>query len=184
MRRLRYRYGTRLGVVVAAAVIAIGIAAWLLLGNDNDKSTHPEPTNGAEAASLDRLHELASAVDHPIYWAGEKPNVVYELTVTSDGKIYVRYVPRGTTIGTRDQTFLTVGTYPVTNAYGALQTVAEAPGAVTDKTPDGGFVVFNKTNAQSVYVAYPGSDYQIEVFDPNPKAARQLATSGGVAPIS
>jgi hypothetical protein len=171
-------------VVAAAAVIAIGIAAWLLLGNDDDNSTLPQPTNGAEAASLDRLHDLASVVDHPTYWVGERPDVVYELTVTSDGKIYIRYVPRGTTIGTRDQTFLTVGTYPVTNAYGALQTIANAPGAVTGKTPDGGFVVFNKTNPQSVYVAYPGSDYQIEVYDPDPKAARQLAISGGVEPIS
>ena len=30
----------------------------------------------------------------------------------------------------------------------------------------------------SVHVAYPGVDYQVEVYDPSPARAREVATSG------
>jgi hypothetical protein len=81
-------------------------------------------------------------------------------------------------------TSLTIGTYPVSNAYEALQGIAKKPGAKTGKTPDGGFVVTNEGTPQSVYVAYPDSDHEIEVYDPDPKTAFSLATSGAIVPIT
>jgi hypothetical protein len=34
-------------------------------------------------------------VKHPVYWAGPRPSYTYELTRTSDGRIFVRYLPTG-----------------------------------------------------------------------------------------
>jgi hypothetical protein len=123
-------------------------------------------------------------VDHRIYWAGERPGKRYELTISDQGNIFVRYIDPDTPVGSRQVASLTIGTYPVPDAYAATKGVADQPGAKTGETPDGGFVVTNRNNPQSVYIAFPGSDHQIEVFDPNPKTAFALAESGAVVPIS
>ena len=36
----------------------------------------------------------------------------------------------------------------------------------------------------SVYLAYPGENVQVEVYDPRPQRARRLAREGRVRPIS
>ena len=166
-------------------VLAVAIGAFLLLGNDDDSgSSGPDPTNGAEAASVDDLQTVASAADHPIYWAGEESGKQYELTITSEGNIYIRYLDPDTPIGSADVASLTIGTYNVPDAYGALQGLAEQKGAKTGSTPDGGYVLTNKNNPNSVYVAFPGQDYEVEVYDPDPKNAFKVATSGAIVPIS
>ena len=53
--------------------------------------------SGAEptAASVDQLNALAARLGHPIYWAGPKAGYRYELTQTSTGKVFIRYLPDG-----------------------------------------------------------------------------------------
>jgi hypothetical protein len=180
MYRLREpRNALIVGVLLAAAIVAI-----FLLTKGSDDDNNPKSTGGAEQTSVQNLRQIASSVDHPVYWVGERPNQKYELTITDNGNIFVRYLDESTPIGSRNVASLTIGTYPVQNAYGALQDVAAKPGAKTGQTPDGGFVVTNGDNPQSVYIAYPGSNTQIEVFDPDPKTAYALATSGAVVPIT
>jgi hypothetical protein len=181
MYRLREpRNAAIIGVLIAAVVVAL----FLLLKNDDNGSSEPASTNGPEAISVQGLHDLAQSVDHPVYWAGPRAGEQYELTISDEGNIFVRYLDPNTPIGSRAVASTTIGTYPVDNAYAALQKAAAKPGATTDKTPDGGFVVTNSNNPQSVYIAFPGSDHQIEVYDPDPKTALSLATSGAIVPIS
>jgi hypothetical protein len=167
------------GVILAAVIVGI-----FLLTKGDDGNNNPDSTGGAEQTSVQDLRQLASSVDHPVYWAGERPGQKYELTITDNGNIYVRYLDESTPVGSRNVASLTIGTYPFPNAYAALQEIAGKPGAKTGETPDGGFVVTNDSNPQSVYIAYPGGDTQIEVFDPDPKTAYSLATSGAVVPIT
>ncbi len=47
----------------------------------------------------------------------------------------------------------------------------------------GGLAFQYKSRPTSVYLAYPESDYQIEVFDPSPARAVQLVVSGQVKPV-
>ena len=56
-------------------------------------------------------------------------------------------------------------------------------GGITDRTPDDGLVVSFATSPNNVYVAFPGSDYEIEVYDPHPGRALELATAGGIVPL-
>lgn len=180
MTRLREpRNAAIVGILLAAAIVA----AFLLLSGDDDGDSGPDATGGAESISVDGLRDLAGSVDHPVYWAGQRPRNEYELTITEDGNIFVRYLDPDTPVGSTEVASLTIGTYPVSNAYGALQEVASQPDAKTSETPDGGFVVTNSKNPESVYIAYPDTDEQIEVYDPNPKTAFSLATSGAIVPI-
>jgi hypothetical protein len=180
MYRLREpRNAAIVGVLIAAAVVVV-----LLLLNNDDGSSEPASTGGAEAITVQGLRDLAGSVDHPVYWAGARPGKGYELTITDTGNIFVRYLDPNTPVGSREVASLTIGTYPVPDAYAATQAVAKEAGARTGETPDGAIVVTNSSNPNSVYVAYPGSDQQIEVYDPNPKTAFSLAESGAVVPIS
>ena len=185
----------RIGAVVALAV-AIAFVVWLVVrGNDNSSTTSktttptpgkttPAPRETIRAATPQSLRALARAAGHPIYWAGAQPQVKYELTQVTDGRIYIRYLPKDVKIGDRRAAYLIVATYPVPNAYKAVRTAAKESGAVTFHTKRGGLAVYNQSAPTNVYLAYPGSKYQVEVFDPNPSRARQLVRSGTVRPIA
>ena len=184
----------RIGAVVALA-LAIAFVVWLVVrGNDNSSSTAktktptpaktvPKLHETVKAASVPTLRALAHASGHPIYWAGTQPKVKYELTQVTDGRIYIRYLPRGVPLGTK-HVYPIVATYPVPNAYKAVRTAAKESGAVTFHTKRGGLAVYNQSATTNVYLAFPGSKYQVEVFDPNPSRARQLVRSGTIRPIA
>ena len=167
-----------IGVVLAAAIIA-----FLVLNGGDDGGSESSDARGPEAVSADELRELPSSLGHPVYWAGERPGTQYELRVDEDGNVFIRYLGSDAEVVARNVPAFTVGTYPFSDAYGALQGLVSRPGAIRAKTPDGGLVVTNESNPESVYIAYPGSDYEIEVFDPDAAAALRAATSGRIEPI-
>src|SRR5207244_10228717 len=95
------------------------------------------------------------------------------ISQVTDGRTYARSLPKGVPIRNK-HAYLIVATYPVPNAYKAVRTAAKESGAVTFHTRRGGLAVYNQSATTNVYLAYPGSKYQVEVFDPNPSHARQL----------
>jgi hypothetical protein len=187
----------RIGAVVALA-LAVAFVVWLLVrGNDNSSSsprtstvqtrptaTTPKVRETVKAATPQTLRALARASGHPIYWAGAKQRVRYELTRTTDGRVYIRYLPKGVPIGDRHAAYLIVATYPVQDAYKAVRTAAKESGAVTFHLPRGGLAVYNQSASKNVYFTYPGSKFQVEVFDPSPGRARKLVASGAIRPIA
>ena len=195
-KRLREpRVAALVGVGIAVIVVAILLISSGGDDNKGDSSTaassttttssggSSQPTKPIEA-TVDRLLELSSVVGHPVYWAGARPGKKYELTIDNDQNIFIRYLDPGVPIGSKDVSSLTVGTYPVQDAVAALQHEADKPGAKTDSAPGGGFVLTSSDAPQSVYLAFPNSNYQIEVYDPDPRRALSLATSGAIVPIS
>jgi hypothetical protein len=183
----------RVGAVVALA-LAVAFVVWLLVrGNGSSKpavtttpttSTKPKQVKPLlEAASIPTLKTVATLLGHPMYWAGAKSGIIYELTRTTDGRVYIRYLPKGVKVGDQHADYLIVATYPVQNAYRAVQTAAKEKGAETFNIPNGGKALVNKSAPTNVYFAYPHTNYQIEVFDPHPGRARRLVTSGTIRPV-
>ena len=175
-----------------AIALAAAFAVWLLVrGNDDSSSTstttQTQTTTTAEigpvAASPAALRALADGAGHPVYWIGPRPNRTYELTRTSSGRIFIRYLPPGVRVGNRSARFTIVGSYPVENAIDVLRELSEQPGERSASVPGGGLAVYSTSSPTNVYVAYPGSDVQIEVFDPSAERALRLATSGRVVPV-
>lgn len=166
------------------ALIALGLAAffvgWLVMNRGDD--TAPAPS-GATATSESDLRSFAESASHPVYWAGPKNDFTYELTRTTDGRVYVRYLPEGTDVGDPRARFLTVGTYPRAGAWAELKRAAKAKGAISLKLERGGLAVFSEARPTSVYFGYPDARYQVEVYHPSPTDARRLALSGQVVPV-
>jgi hypothetical protein len=49
--------------------------------------------------------------------------------------------------------------------------------------PGGGIALVDEGYRQSVHVAFPGVDYQVEVYDPSPRRSLAVTTSGDVGPV-
>jgi len=179
------RSNVRVGAIVAVA-IAVAFVVWLVV-RGGDSNTASTTTNGQAvgpvATSEDELRSLSDELGHPLYWAGPIPDRTYELTRTSDNRVFIRYLPKGVPVGIRQAAYTIVGTYPVENAYKVLQGLAKKPDESSFSAPSGGFAVYSTTQPNNVYLAYPGSNLQIEVYDPSPQQARRLITSGQVAAV-
>jgi hypothetical protein len=165
------------------ALAALGFAAfligWLAIGGTDKPS---QSDGGATATSEAELREFAASAPHPVYWAGPRTGQTYELTHTSDGRVYVRYLPEGVRAGDPRPQFLTVGTYPRARAYAELKRAASTPGATSRDLPGGGLAVVSR-GSSSVYFGYPDAHYQVEVYAPSAASARSLVFGGQVVPI-
>jgi hypothetical protein len=145
-------------------------------------SSFSATATGPQAASPASIRALAATLGQPIYWAGAKQSVTYELTRSPEGRIYVRYLPRGVAIGS-SKPYLTVGTYPVRSAFQATKKAARAAGTIPVSAGGGAVAMFTRKHPTNVYVAYPGVDFQVEVYSPKPGEARRLVTAQSIIPV-
>jgi hypothetical protein len=118
-----------------------------------------------------------------VYWAGPVPGFKLEVTKTSSGNVFVRYLPSDVPIGDMKPAYTTIGTYPRKHAYGAVLKAARGAGQVKKNATGGGVAVYNKKRKGNVYLAYRHSTYLIEIFAVSPRQAQQLALSGRIAPL-
>jgi hypothetical protein len=170
----------RVGAVVALA-IAIGFVAWLVLRDGSSpSSTSPIPA-GSKALPISSkgLHTLAS-LGIRIYWIGPRAGYTYELTKTPDNRVFIRYLPDGAKVGSKKQ-YLTIGTYPAKQAYATARRRAGETGSVKIPAGKGIAAYYRSDTPTNVFLAVPGSDYTVEVYDPSPGRARDLVVSGRLA---
>jgi hypothetical protein len=167
-----------LGVAVAAAALLV---AWLAVGNTTP--TSPATGPGPRIVSPGQLRRFASSHSGPLYWAGPKSGLRLELTEASRGRIFVRYLPPGVRAGDPRPDFLSVGTYTREQAFADLTRASKRPGIVSTDTHGGGIVVFDSSKPTSVYLAYPGRPYQVEVFAPASRTASALILGGHVTRV-
>lgn len=166
----------RIGAAIALAVGA-GLLVWVLVTGDDEPKGN---ARSARAVSAADLASLPASVGHPVYWAGPRRGFKYELTRTKDGRIFIRYLPAGVAVGTDEPKYLAVGTYPVKNGIASVRAIAKRLGTSTLSTSGGGIAVQDKEHPSSIYLAYPASAYQVEVFHPSPAVAARTVLSGGI----
>jgi hypothetical protein len=164
--------------IVALAVIS-GTIVFVLSGRSRQDSALPTSASPIApiALSAEGLRKLGVLARQPIYWAGPRQGYLYELKRTQDGSVYVRYLPPGVNAGAPGNKYLIVATYPFKDALEALQNAAKGRGI---SVAGGGLALVDDRTAKSVHVAFPKVDYQVEVFDPSPKTALEVATSGQI----
>jgi hypothetical protein len=172
------RSRTWFAAAVALAVIAAALIIWAVTKN-NGSSSAPATGIPAVALSPQGLASASAKLGQPVYWAGPKPGYTYEYTQTADRKTYVRYLPPGVGVGDSRTNYLIITTYPFANAFPALEKVSNGQAI---KVAGGGIAVVDQGYPKSVHLAFPGVDYQVEVFDPSAARSRAEAISGDIAP--
>lgn len=169
---------------VLGGLIAAALIVWVALDSGDSKGDESGSAKGGEAeiVSVASLREAAAAQDTPIYWAGLTADTELELSQPSADRTYVRYLPSGVEAGD-PQPFLTVGSYRYEDPTGTLHSRGNQPGGVLASAPGGGVVYFDRNDPKSVYLAYPDTEVEIEVFAPEFKEALQLVTDGRIVPV-
>jgi hypothetical protein len=169
------------GALVAVALVVVLV---LLLGGGGDDDGGPVARRAPAApATAGELARTAATAGHPVYWLGARDGTTYELTRTRDGRIFIRYLPAGVAVGSDAADYVTVGSYPQAGAYGALARTARAAGATVVSIPGGGRAYQDPDRPTSAYAAFPGSDVQIELFDPTAGAALRAARGGELVAV-
>ncbi|HEX6666452.1 MAG TPA: hypothetical protein VF081_07645 [Solirubrobacterales bacterium] len=168
------------GVIAAVGIVIVALI--LLLSSGGDDSAD-EPGATAEILSVEALGDAVSGQEPPVYWAGEQQGAEIELSRPDANNTYIRYLTDGAEAGDERADFLTVGTYAHTEPVAALRKQGKEPGGVIATAPGGAIVYFNRKQPNSVYLAYPGVEAEIEVFDPNFTRALQLVNSGQILPV-
>ncbi len=177
----------RVGIAtVVALALATGFVTWMLLER-GDSAQVPTATSTAvpaasSIATTDGLGALAGTRGRPVYWAGPREGVVYEVTENSQGYVYIRYLPSGSELGSPRPDYLSVATYPRPDAFANVEAAAKRPGAVSIGLV-GGLAVYDEASPTSIYVAYRGSSDQVEVYSPSASEARRVVESGQVRPV-
>ena len=171
----------RVAIIVLAA-IAIGLVAWAAIGGDGDESDNGAAVE-ARILSAAELAEIAAASDAPIYWAGERPGTELEYDEGIGERVYVRYLTAGAEAGDPRPAYLTIATYPLADPAEALQANARRTNTRVQRAEGGALVWANPDRPQSVYLAEPDSTHQVEVYDPLPRRALEVALSGEVVPV-
>jgi hypothetical protein len=174
----------RLGALVAVG-LAVAFLVWLLLSADDGAET-PEGSGGAgapRALSAAELAATARSTERPVYWAGPRAGVRYELTLTPTGRAFVRYLPPGVEAGDPRPDFLTVATYPLADALSAVRRAASRPGMRSERLPGGGLVVTARGGSTSAFFAEPDANAQVEVYAPTPGEALGLVLGDVIKPV-
>lgn len=171
-------------VLISAMVTALLVFGATSLFSNNSSSSSSESSAGQMALTEAELKSVVANLNSVIYWVGPLENAKYTLDVTDAGAAFVRYLPNGEGANDTAKNYLIVATYRVNAAYDAVKTAGNEQDGIGLLTSDGAAVYYNKNAATNVYLAYPGQDLQIEVFDPTPGKALQLVnTIGLVKPI-
>ena len=178
--------GVRIGAVLAVA-LAVALLVWLLFLKGEDDSSEPAGTSPSAGKSVSLvpqsgLLEALEGVGYPVYWAGPRLEVEYEVTRQPEGRTYVRYLPAGEEVESK-RPFLTVGSYRQPEALADVRKLGQKPGAILVSIAGGGSAYAEEADATSAYLAFPGVDTQVEVFDPVGGKALRLIRSGAIVPV-
>lgn len=167
--------------IVALAALAVALLVWLVFVRDDGDA---DAEGGPQIVEAGEISARAAELGRPIYWAGERDGARYELSESQSGRVYVRYLDEDAEPGERSTKFLTIGTYPSKNAVAALRKAANGqPDAELARGDDGATVLINPKTPGSVHIAYPDSDWQIEVYSPDIEEGLRLVKEGEVKPL-
>jgi hypothetical protein len=170
------------GAIAAAALVGVALVL-ALVGGGGGGGAAEALESPPHFVDVPDLVYLEGSSGHQIYWAGRRPATNLELSSEAAGNIYLRYLPPGTEAGDPNAGFVTVGTYPVPDPVGALRRTAAKSSSSVGHVAGGGVILVNPASRGSVYLAYPDSDLQIEVYDPKPGTALELIRSGAIRPV-
>lgn len=173
---------TRVAALMATMLV---LALTTGCGGSGSDSSSSQPTSSgvAKIVSADSLRETAAERTTAIYWAGERDGTELELSRPDKDRTYVRYLTEDAEAGDKRADFLTVSTYSQPNAVASLRRQSKRAGGTIAHAPGNATVYFDRENPGSVYLAYPGTPVEVEVFDPSFKRALRLVDLGQVVAV-
>jgi hypothetical protein len=181
--RKRRRPSGRLATALILAALLAAAGAYAAVTLTRDEASVLPAAGRPALLTGDVLAAVTAATGHDVYGVAAPAGTRPEVTRGSGGEVWVRYLTPGAKLGDSRADYLTIGTYPRADALAAAKAAAEGDRQRSAELPDGGVMLWSVERPESVYAAGPGSDLLVEVYDPDPEAARGLVSGGAVAPL-
>lgn len=163
-------------VAVISAFITFGIAQQIKPTVDS-RTTLAARTSGGVCLSEGELRKLVKEQKITAYWAGPVADATYSINTSNSGQVFVRYVLKDQNCDSNSNEFRVIATYALAGAFDSTKAAGSQSNGVSLGNSDGSVVYFNKDVPTNVYLAFPSLDYQIEIYDPDPKEAVAMATT-------
>ena len=163
-------------VAIISSLISIGIAQQFRPTLEN-RTTLAAKLSGGVCLSEKELRNVVAQRKLTAYWAGPLSDAMYSINASQNGQVFVRYVKKGQNCDSENADFRVIATYSQAGAFESTKAAGSQANGVSLANADGSIVYFSKNTPTNVYLAYPGIDFQIEIYDPNPKDAVTIATT-------
>lgn len=169
-------------------IILIVAAGFYYVANTHSANTtatfNAGAVQGKVALTGAELRQVVLQEGITAYWVGPDPGSKYALSVLTDGRVFVRYLPNGQGLSDTKAAYKVVATYVTANAFAKTQEAATAAGSVGFVDADGNAIYYAGARATNVYIGLKSNDLQLEIFDPVAgKAILAARTSGMVRKI-
>jgi hypothetical protein len=165
-------------VVIALLLLALGLVIGFLVPGLHPAASFSVPVGKPIIVSEQQLRQYG-ANNPTVYWDGPMANRQYELTRSSAGASFIRYLPEGVKAGSENK-YLTVATYPQEQGYKLLDESSNSSSMSSQKTKTGALVVINSNAPASTYFSFPGANFQVEVFSPTKDQSKQQVLEGKI----
>ena len=172
--------------VLTALALFVGFGASHFIDQKQiDKQNLILRSIGKVGMSASELISTAKLSKTTIYWAGPISGYTYSLSTDSSGSSVVRYLPTAAAINSSINTSRMVATYVASGAYDKSVLVASNTGTSSFKNADKSLVFYKTANTNDVFMAFPGKNIQVEIFDPVAGQALSLSVlAGEIRPIA
>ena len=167
-----------------AVVAAAAFLVWLLfISGDDESDSGTEGLGGqqieksVDVVSASELPAAVAGAGYPVYWLGPQQGVDYEVTLITDGRTYIRYLPRSEEAET-ETPYLTVGSYAQSDAVSVIERLGSEQGAETESIPNGGVVLINEDGPTRRLRRLPGHRYADRDLRSAARASRQAGEVG------
>lgn len=175
---------TRTAVLMLGAFLLGSMGTYVFTSNSNTApvtftSTFTEVIAGKVALTESELIAAVKKTGLEIYWAGPVNGAKYTLSIPADGQAYVRYLPNGDGLSDTKPNYVVIATYTTVDAFTTTQSAGNQSNGVVFINRQNAVVYYSKSMPTNVYVAYPDSKYQIEIFDPLAAGALDIASKQG-----
>jgi len=173
-----------IAAIVLVVVIAVALGLYFLLRSDKKGGGHGatgkyKAVSAVVLTSSQIRSESLIIQGEQFFWAGPKRGYQTEFRRTVDGFIYVRYLPNGVHVGQAGD-FLDIATYPFAQAVNGLKNQAKKAHATVVRGRGGSYIYVDPKRPRTVYMAFNGINYQVEIFGQNPIDSVTLAKSGKI----
>jgi hypothetical protein len=187
----KFEFSRNRRLFVAAGIsLLIALLAWLITGGDSSNEASISPTSTSAGVTLTNVkativtkEELVAAtkdLGFPIYWNGEMDDTNIELTVLTEGKVFVRYLPKNVDAGSPDKYF-TVATYYDEAAFANVQNLGSMPGAKSINYSGGAVAASSTESDANIYFAFDGNPAIYNIYSPEPKSGWTALESGTIS---
>ena len=163
-------------VALVSGLISFGLAQQFKT-SVGENTTLAAKTSGGVCLSEKELIKLVTAQKLTAYWAGPVSGATYSINALQSGQVFIRYVQKGQKCDSQNRDFRVIATYAENGAFDSTKAAGSQANGVSLANQDGSIVYFSKDSPTNVYLAFPSIDYQIEIYDPDPKVAVSLATT-------